>query len=129
VTIRFSIVEVILVFSLTRYKCAVLAALLLVSCNRSASQDPAQMASIERGRVFVEMNCSRCHAIGLKGSSPYAPAPPFRILHERYDVAGLAEAFAEGIVVAHDGQQQMPQFMLEPDQIDDLIAYLKSLES
>jgi len=40
----------------------------------------------------------------------------------------LAEAFAEGIIVSHNGARQMPQFMLSPGEIDDLIAYLKSLE-
>ena len=82
----------------------------------------------ERGEIFVQKNCARCHAIGLTGSSPYSPAPPFRTLHERYDVGDLAEAFAEGIVVAHQGGPQMPQFMLQPDQITDLIAYLRSIQ-
>ena len=88
-----------------------------------------QSGSVERGKAFVETHCAACHAIGLEGSSPYAPAPPFRILHERYDVGNLAEAFAEGIIVAHNGPRQMPQFMLDPEQIDDLIAYLRSLET
>jgi uncharacterized protein (DUF433 family) len=53
-----------------------------------------------------------------------AKAPPFRTLHRRYPVETLAEGLAEGIRVAHP----MPEFRLEPKQIDDLIAYLKSLE-
>ena len=81
-----------------------------------------------RGRSFVQKYCSRCHAIGLTGNSPYAPAPPFRTLHERYDVGDLAEAFAEGIIVAHEGGPQMPRFMLQPSQIDDLISYLRSIQ-
>ena len=86
-------------------------------------------ADVKRGRLLVEMNCSTCHAVGRGGRSPYAPAPPFRTLHEKYDVSGLAEALAEGIVVGHTGLRQMPRFVLEPDQIDDVIAYLKSLEA
>jgi cytochrome c len=89
----------------------------------------AQTSSeIERGRAFAEKNCSTCHAIGQTGSSPYAPAPPFRTLHERYDVEALAEALAEGMIVGDTGSRQMPMFQLEPTQIDDLLAYLKSLE-
>lgn len=80
-----------------------------------------------RGRALAEANCSTCHAIGPHGASPYAPAPPFRTLNAKYDVEGLAEAFAEGIEVGHRGAREMPQFELTPDQIDDLIAYLKSL--
>jgi mono/diheme cytochrome c family protein len=88
----------------------------------------AQQGSVARGLAFAEKNCATCHAVGREGRSPYAPAPPFRTLHLKYDVANLAEAFAEGIVVTHNGSRQMPQFMLTPEQIDDLIAYLKSLE-
>ena len=91
---------------------------------------PAHAAGdIKRGRILVEMNCATCHAVGRGGRSPYAPAPPFRTLHEKYDVSGLAEALAEGIVVGHTGARQMPRFVLEPDQIEDVIAYLKSLET
>jgi cytochrome c len=90
---------------------------------------PAEAAGdAGRGHRLAELNCATCHAIGRGGRSPYAPAPPFRTLHLKYDVAGLAEALAEGIVVMHEGPRQMPKFVLQPDQIDDLIAYLKSLE-
>jgi cytochrome c len=83
---------------------------------------------IARGHALVIARCSRCHAVERTGDSPYKPAPPFRTLHERYEVENLAEAFAEGITVPHKGVQQMPQFRLEPAEIDDLLAYLKSLE-
>lgn len=80
---------------------------------------------VQRGRVFVETTCARCHAVGPSGDSPLPQAPRFRELHKRYPVENLAEAFAEGIVTGHP---RMPEFVLEPEQIDDLIAYLKSLE-
>jgi mono/diheme cytochrome c family protein len=83
----------------------------------------------ERGQAFAQRHCATCHAIGRTGLSPYAPAPPFRTLHERYPVEMLAEALAEGIVVGHTGVRQMPAFRLEPGEIDDLIGYLKSLEA
>jgi cytochrome c len=79
----------------------------------------------QRGFVFVQTNCSKCHAVGRFGDSPLAIAPPFRTLHERYPVEQLAEALAEGIVVGHP---TMPQFTLDPAQIDDVITYLKTLE-
>ena len=82
----------------------------------------------KRGQVLAELNCATCHAVGRDGRSPYAPAPPFRTLHDKYDVSGLAEALAEGIVVGHTGPRPMPRFVLDPDQINDFIAYLKSLE-
>ena len=88
---------------------------------------PAPGSAEARGQALAEANCSTCHAIGPSGASPYAPAPPFRTLNAKYDVEGLAEAFAEGIDVGHRGAREMPEFQLTPDQIDDLIAYLKSL--
>src|SRR5690349_14245546 len=85
----------------------------------------AQEARAERGRVFVQTNCAMCHAVGRVGESPLKIAPPFRTLHTRYPVENLAEAFAEGIVTGHP---TMPQFKLDVAQINDLIAYLKTLE-
>jgi cytochrome c len=82
--------------------------------------------AVTRGLTFVSENCARCHAVGRDGSSPLAAAPPFRTLHERYPVEALEEALAEGIYVGHPA---MPVFVLEPEQIADVIAYLKSLES
>jgi hypothetical protein len=51
---------------------------------------------------------------------------PFRTLRDRYPVEDLAEAFAEGITTGHPS---MPQFQLDPAQINDLIAYLNSIQS
>jgi cytochrome c len=61
----------------------------------------------------------------VTGDSPVAKAPPFRTLHNRYPIENLEEALAEGIRTAHP---EMPQIELDPDQINDLTAYLKSLE-
>jgi uncharacterized protein (DUF433 family) len=43
----------------------------------------------------------------------------------RYPVEDLAEALAEGITTGHP---TMPQFQLDPAQINDLIFYLHTLE-
>jgi mono/diheme cytochrome c family protein len=79
----------------------------------------------QRGRTFAQTNCVQCHAIGKIGESPLKVAPPFRDLHKRYPVESLAEALSEGIVTGHPS---MPQFRLDVAQINDLLAYLKSLE-
>jgi cytochrome c len=78
-----------------------------------------------RGLAFAKANCARCHAIGRSGNSRLEQAPPFRTLHDRYPVETLAEAFAEGIYTGHS---KMPAFELDPDQINDLLSYLKTLE-
>ena len=48
-----------------------------------------------------------------------------RTLHERYPVENLAESLAEGIRTGHP---TMPEFRLDPGQVTDVIAYLKTLE-
>src|SRR4051812_13944945 len=80
-----------------------------------------------RGEFFAREHCATCHAVGPIGASPYPRAPAFRTLPAKYDVEGLAEALAEGIIVGNTGERQMPEFVLSPEEIDDLIAYLKSL--
>lgn len=85
----------------------------------------AQQLGLERGRAFAQENCARCHAIGPVGDSPLPKAPPFRTLHQRYPLEDLVEALAEGIRTAHPA---MPEFELDQDQINELIAYLKSLK-
>ncbi len=86
----------------------------------------AQAASPQqRGRIYAKTHCARCHAIGRTGDSPFKPAPPFRTLHLRYPIETLSEALAEGIATGH---QAMPEFELTPNQIHDLLSYLKTLE-
>ena len=85
----------------------------------------AASPSEQRGKTFALTNCARCHAIDRASSSPLKIAPPFRTLHTRYPVETLAEALAEGIQTGHP---TMPEFRLDPDQIYDLLSYLKTLE-
>jgi cytochrome c len=79
----------------------------------------------QRGKTFALTNCARCHSIDRVTQSPLKIAPPFRTLHLRYPVETLAEALAEGIQTGHP---TMPEFRLDPDQIHDLLSYLKTLE-
>ncbi|MFH1343627.1 MAG: cytochrome c [Pseudomonadota bacterium] len=79
----------------------------------------------QRGKTFALTNCARCHSIDRVTPSPLTIAPPFRTLHKRYPIESLAEALAEGIVTGHPS---MPEFQLEPDQINDLLSFLKTLE-
>jgi mono/diheme cytochrome c family protein len=97
----------------------------LASAAFSAGVGQAHAAAADRGLTFVKANCAICHAIGRHDESPLAIAPPLRTLHELYPVEELEESLAEGIVTGHPS---MPQFQLDLAQINDLIAYLKTLE-
>jgi cytochrome c len=79
----------------------------------------------QRGKTYALTNCARCHSVDRVNPSPLKIAPPFRTLHNRYPVETLAESFAEGIYTGHP---TMPAFELDPDQIHDLLSYLKTLE-
>ncbi len=81
---------------------------------------------LDAGRTLAETHCATCHAIGKRGQSPNPKAPRFAILAQRYPLENLAEALSEGILVGHG---PMPEFQFEPDQVDGLIAYLKSIQS
>jgi cytochrome c len=103
---------------------AVLAATVLSAAFTGAAV-PADAASPQQGKRLALLYCSRCHSIDKVSPSPLSIAPPFRTLHERYPIDTLQEALAEGIITGHPS---MPEFRFEGDQIDDLLAYLKTLE-
>ncbi len=93
----------------------------------SALAQPApQDQSVARGLALVMRNCSMCHAIGRAGDSPNPQAPHFRDLHQRYPIDNLGEALAEGILVGHP---QMPEFRFSGQEVSDIIAYLKSIQT
>lgn len=98
-----------------------LLAMTLAMTNLAMAITPAE----QRGRTFVTNNCSRCHSVDKVTPSKLKIAPPFRDLHLRYPIESLQESLAEGIVTGHPS---MPQFRLDPDQINDVLSYLKSLE-
>jgi mono/diheme cytochrome c family protein len=85
----------------------------------------AQSPAAQRGLTFLQTHCAQCHSIDKASESPLAVAPPFRTLHLKYPIESLERPLAEGIVAGHP---TMPQFRLEPDQIRDVIAYLRTLE-
>ena len=93
----------------------------LIATTSASAASPAE----QRGQLYAQSHCARCHAIDRSGESPLQIAPPFRTLHLRYPIESLGEALAEGIYTGH---AEMPAFELTPDQIHDLLSYLKTLE-
>ena len=97
-----------------------------ISWPQIARAEEALSPPAQRGLVFVRTHCAKCHSVDRIGASPLPVAPPFRTLHQRYPVETLQELLAEGIVTGHPS---MPEFQLDPGQVNDVIAYLKSLEN
>ncbi|WP_291181218.1 cytochrome c [Hyphomicrobium sp.] len=84
----------------------------------------AQPSPVEEGRHALDTRCARCHAIGAEGASPHAEAPPFREIVKRYPPENLEESLAEGITSGHP---DMPEFILTPEEIGAVVAYLNTL--
>lgn len=97
-----------------------LATLMILGATASVSH--AQ--DVAGGAKLAGRYCARCHAVGGTGASLHPSAPPFRAIAAKGHVDDLQEALAEGITVGHPG---MPEFELQPEQIINLLAYLKTL--
>lgn len=95
-----------------------------VTCLPSVSHAQGDVAG---GRGIAQNHCARCHAIAGPGPSPVYPAPPFSGFARKWPIEYLAEALAEGIVTGH-GPVLMPVFVFTPEEIDDLLAYLDSVQ-
>lgn len=90
-----------------------------------APAQPPFSPAAARGADAARTRCESCHAVGRDDASPNPAAPPLREIRGRYPVEALEEAFAEGVVVGHD--TPMPSFVLTPEDIADLTAYLREL--
>jgi mono/diheme cytochrome c family protein len=108
-----------------RISLAAFALAALSACAQAQGAGPGATADAAEGRRIAEVYCAHCHAIGTEGESRHPMSPPFRTLSRNYPINALEEAFAEGILVGH---RDMPEFRLEPAQIDDLVAYLQSIQ-
>jgi mono/diheme cytochrome c family protein len=101
---------------------------LAAACVLAALAHPAlaQMSpAAQRGLTYVRVNCAQCHSVDKATESPLRAAVPLRELHQRYAVGDLAEPLAEGIRTGHPS---MAEYRLDPGQVADVIAYLKTLE-
>jgi len=104
-----------------RWPAIVIGAAMLASAGRAAAQQPA----VQRGLTFVRVHCAQCHSIDTASESPLKIAPPFRDLHRKYPIETLRRPLSEGIIANHP---TMPQFRLEADQVNDVIAFMQSLQ-
>jgi mono/diheme cytochrome c family protein len=86
----------------------------------------AQPSSDDNGHHLVLRDCAMCHAVEQTGASQHPAAPAFRDLNLRYPLNSLAGALAEGIIIGHP---RMPQYHFSPDEIADIVRYLKSIQS
>jgi mono/diheme cytochrome c family protein len=85
---------------------------------------PTAADPVKDGEALVKRNCAACHAVTQDDASLNPRAIPFRFLGRLYPIEHLEEALAEGIMVSHE----MPEFVLEADQVTALILYLDTIQ-
>lgn len=90
----------------------------------TAGENPLP-ASQARGRELARTVCSACHAVETKGASPDTRAPPFRALAGRHVPLTLQRRLAD---IAETGHYDMPPINLHADEVQDVVAYINSLE-
>lgn len=84
----------------------------------------AWVQPVAHGKRLVE-NCATCHAVGLDDESAHKQAPPFRNLSMFYPIEALQEAFEKSIDTGHP---DMPVFHVSEVQLEDIIAYITSIQ-
>lgn len=91
----------------------------------SLRSPPAALNRAKAGRGLVQARCASCHGVGMNDVSPRSEAPPLRDLYKRYPVDALRSAFLGGI---HVGHRDMPAFRMSADEVEAVLAYLKSVD-
>lgn len=95
------------------------AALLALTCQASA-----QDADIEAGAVYANKVCAACHAVlANEQISPLPQAPTFQSVA---DTPGMTEMALT--VWLQSSHPTMPNIVLEPDDLRNVVAYIRSLD-
>lgn len=77
-----------------------------------------------RGKLILQENCGRCHAIEAVGDSPLKKAPPMRDIYVRFAPRELQAELSEGMVSKH---KEMPQIEFSDEDVYAIMTYLYSL--
>ena len=99
---------------------AIAAAVLLALSSEAGAQD----ADIEAGAAYAKQICAACHAVlPNEQISPLPQAPTFQSIA---DTPGMTELALT--VWLQSSHPTMPNIVLEPDDMRNVIAYIRSLE-
>jgi mono/diheme cytochrome c family protein len=106
---------------------AIAAAGLLIGLvlSGSAGSDAAGARVLrDKGKVLLQKNCGRCHAVERVGASPLKGAPAMRDIYVRFSPRELQAELSEGMVSRH---REMPQIDFSDEDVDAILAYLYAL--
>ena len=84
---------------------------------------PAHAQDATTGASIVTTVCASCHAVGDEARSPETKAPRFA------DIAAMPSTTELSLkVFLRSSHKNMPNIMLEPDEIDAVSAYILGLK-
>jgi mono/diheme cytochrome c family protein len=99
---------------------------LLLATSASFAQERKATALEKEGHALAERMCSPCHAIGRRGKSPHANAPPFRALGRQVELDTFTDRLREGLRSDHP---DMPTFRFTREDARALLLYLRSIQA
>ena len=104
-------------------KCAVILTAVLAG---SVAADSAELGDAKRGGEYAKKVCSECHGVSASDEqSPDFMAPTFR---EVANTKGITER-ALYVWLQSGNHESMPNFIIDPRDLDDVIAYIMSMRA
>jgi mono/diheme cytochrome c family protein len=95
---------------------------IIVLATATAAAAADDLSRSQAGHVYAETYCSKCHGIGA-GPSPLSQAPRFKDVAEQPGVTAMSlQAFLQS------SHPTMPNIILEPEDMQNVIAYILSLK-
>jgi mono/diheme cytochrome c family protein len=85
----------------------------------------AELGDVKTGHEYAKKVCAECHEVeGVDAFSPNPDAPSFKA------VANTPGMTARALSVwLHTSHPTMPDFIIKPDDIDNVVAYILSLRT
>jgi cytochrome c len=90
----------------------------LVTCLAGAAQ-----ASPARGKALAQQSCAECHATAPGQQSPNPKAPAFPAIANEPSATEFSLR-----VFLKTTHETMPNFKIDPNDINDLVDYIRSLK-
>jgi mono/diheme cytochrome c family protein len=95
---------------------------IIVLATATAAAAADELSRSQAGHVYAETYCSKCHGIGA-GPSPLSQAPRFKDVAEQPGVTAMSlQAFLQS------SHPTMPNIIIEPEDMRNVIAYILSLK-
>jgi mono/diheme cytochrome c family protein len=113
-------------FAVMKYSSVVRSLVLaLISVSCAGGVQAANLGNVETGRTYVQTHCASCHSIAPGAeSSPVGAATPFQAIA---DTGGMNRTAL--YVFFRTPHPNMPNLVVDGDDLDNVIAYILSLKS